>query len=86
MNLFCLQFIFAGVIFCVMTTVYCGEETKKSADVADKKQEKRGIYGEGNHGWDEGWDGGHGWDEDHHHVHHHHEKTIVNVKKVRRRK
>lgn len=69
-----------------MTTVYCGEETKKSADGTEKKQEKRGIYSEGNHGWDAGWDGGHGWEEDHHHVHHHHEKTIVNVKKVRKRK
>lgn len=60
-----------------MTSVLC-EDDKSASSGAEKKQEKRGIYGEG-YG---DFGGHHGWEEDHHHVHHHHEKTIVNVKKV----
>lgn len=50
----------------------------------EKKQDKRGIFGEtyGSFGGD--FDG-HGWDHDDHHDHHvqhHHEKTITVIKKV----
>lgn len=71
------------------------EDEKKSdaaANGPEKKQEKRGIFGEGygdfgghyggGHYGGGHYGGGHGWEEDHHHLHHHHEKTIVNVKKV----
>lgn len=57
------------------------EVTAAASDGAEKKQEKRGIFGEGYGHFDGGWGHG-GWEEDHHHVHHHHEKTIVDVKKV----
>lgn len=61
------------------------EPTAAASEGADKKQEKRGVWGEGyghfGGGGGDGW-GHHGWEEDHHQVHHHHEKTIVNVKKI----
>lgn len=78
-----------GLALCLVSSVLCEPEKaeKKSekaietnASEGDKKQEKRGVFGEG-YG-DFGGEYGHGWEEDHHHVHHHHEKTIVNVKKV----
>lgn len=74
---------------CLASSVLCDADKaeKKSIEVsaaasegAEKKQEKRGVWGEGYGGGDD-W-GHHGWEEDHHHVHHHHEKTIVNVKKI----
>lgn len=87
---FALQIILAGVVLCLMTGAMGAEKEEKKAVVeaekkssdtaveggAEKKQEKRGIYG------DFGYGHGHGWEEDHHHVHHHHEKTIYSVKKV----
>lgn len=63
-------------------------EPTAASEGADKKQEKRGIWGEGYGHFGGGGGGGggdwghHGWEEDHQHVHHHHEKTIVNVKKI----
>lgn len=78
---------------CLASSVSCAEEKaeKKSVEVeaaanegAEKKQEKRGVFGEGYGHFDGGWGdhGHHGWEEDHHHIHHHHEKTIYNVKKI----
>lgn len=89
------QLIVAGVILFVANVAVCEEKAaEKKDEVAveaeakdggpEKKQEKRGVFGEG-YGDFGGDFGGHGWDsghDDHHHVHHHHEKTITVVKKV----
>lgn len=80
--------IVAGIVLLAVGSVICEEKTEKKADEkavepaggAEKKQDKRGIFGEGFHDFEDhgGWDIGH----DDHHIHHHHEKTIYNVKKV----
>lgn len=79
--------IVAGIVLLAVGSAICEEKAEKKADGkavepaggADKKQDKRGIFGEGIHDFeDHGWDSGH---EDHH-IHHHHEKTIYNIKKV----
>lgn len=80
-----------------MSSVLCDKQkaaktNDKNVDDADKKHEKRGIFGEGYGGGDYGGGdfgdfGGHdfgGHDEHHHHSHVHHEKTIVDVKKVKK--
>lgn len=87
------QLIVAGVILFAANVAVCEEKAaEKKDDVAveakdggpEKKQDKRGIYGEGYGGF--GGDfGGHGYDfghDDHHDHHHHHEKTVTIVKKV----
>lgn len=61
-------------------------EVTAASEGAEKKQEKRGVWGEGYGDFGGDWGhhghhGHHGW-EDQHHVHHHHEKTIVDVKKI----
>lgn len=100
------QLIFTGLVLCIVS-VSCGddakaataaESTEKKAAVepaaGDKKQDKRGIFGEsygygglGGYGDHSGLGYGdlHGHDlsgfDDHHH-HHHHEKTVTVVKNV----
>lgn len=82
-----------------MSSVLCEKQEAAAANAndkkvdaaADKKHDKRGIYEEGYGGGDFGGHdfgggyggGGHDFGDDHHH-HHHHEKTIVNVKKVKK--
>lgn len=78
-------------VLCDKQEAASANEKKVDAATADKKHSKRGIYGEGYGGGDFGGHdfgggdfGGHDFDDHHHHHHVHHEKTIVNVKKVKR--